>query len=86
MPGPEDVTYIEHDFARVTDPNMANPEVLAYCKLYCDCCQSAKQTETATVVLRLAEFAALLRTRPIEQVRASAILGSGEAWLDLAIR
>lgn len=82
-----EVRYFEHDFAMVADPNMAKPEVQLYCKFYFDCCQSYKQSVASdNMILRLAEFATVLRNKPVEQVRASAILGNPEDWMDLAIR
>lgn len=87
MSGPPEVRYIEQEFAMVTDPNMVRLEVQEYCKFHLNCCQSYKQSEaTENMIPRFAELGAVLRTRAIEQVRASAILGNAEDCLDLAIR
>lgn len=84
MSGPEELNHIEHEFARVTDPNMANPYVLAYFDFYQNCCRSIRQSDADTIVPRNTESSALARS--FEVVMGSALVGNMEDWIDLSLR
>lgn len=85
MTCPEDLHHIEHEFARATDFNTANPAVQAYFNFYYDCCKSIRQADAETIVPRTTEWSRML-ARPFEQVMASAIAGNTEDWMDLSLR